>query len=73
MVRNGAGKSNSSSIQKTTIFLLFRSGLKEPEYKVKVYYTRGPDYGNVKIFVNNRLTGEIKGYSPMIYPGGSSL
>jgi len=45
--------------------------LEEPEYTVKVYYTKGPDYGNVKIFANDQLAGEIHGYSPTIYPGGA--
>jgi hypothetical protein len=49
------------------------TGLDEQEYKVKVYYTKGPDYGNVKIFAGNELAGEIPGYSPMIYPGGSVM
>ena len=47
--------------------------LKEPEYKIHVYFTKGPDYGNVKIFANDQLAGEIKGYSPMIYPGGAVI
>jgi hypothetical protein len=52
-------------------FMFSFNDLKEPEYKVKVFYTKGPDYGNVKIFANNQLAGEIKGYHPGIYPGGS--
>ncbi len=47
------------------------SGLKEREYKIHIYYTKGPDYGNIKIFANDQFAGEIKGFSPMIYPGGS--
>jgi hypothetical protein len=43
-------------------FTFSLNDLKEPEYKVNVYYTKGPDYGNVKIYANNQLAGEIKGY-----------
>jgi len=53
------------------VFTFTFTDLKEPEYKINVYFTKGPDYGNVKIFANDQPAGEIKGYSSMIYPGGS--
>jgi hypothetical protein len=53
------------------VFTFTFPNLEEPDYKVKVYYTKGPDYGNVKIFAGDQLAGEIKGYNPMIFPGGS--
>jgi len=46
------------------------SGLKEPQYNFKLFYTKGPTYGNAEVFVNNIKAGEIHGYSPYTLPDG---
>ena len=44
--------------------------LNEPQYNVNIYFTRGPDYGNVEIFHNDLPVGKIEGYNPTLIPGG---
>ena len=39
-------------------------------YRVDVYYTKGPDYGDADIVVNGRKVGVIAGYSKTALPGG---
>ncbi len=51
-------------------FRLDINGLKEPVYDMNLYYSKGPDYGNADIFVNNIRAGTISGYSPHILPSG---
>jgi hypothetical protein len=51
-------------------FPLVLTGLEENSYSLDLYYTKGPDYGNVRIFNGEKLVGEIRGFSPMIVPGG---
>lgn len=41
------------------------------EFNVDLYYTKGPDYGNVKIMENGKKVGQINGYSKQVYPGGA--
>ena len=45
-------------------------GLNENSYTFHLYYTKGPDYGNLNVFINDRKVGEIKGYSPVLIHGG---
>ena len=45
--------------------------LKENNYNLHIFYSKGPDYGNVSVFMNDQKVGEIKGYYPTVYPGGS--
>ncbi len=42
----------------------------EDRYNVDIYYTKGPDYGDVNIMYNGNKVGEIHGYDSEIYPGG---
>jgi hypothetical protein len=51
-------------------FRLTLDKLNEPQYNVNIYFTRGPDYGNVEIFHNDLPTGKIEGFSPTLIPGG---
>ncbi|MCX6244060.1 MAG: DUF2961 domain-containing protein [Bacteroidetes bacterium] len=44
--------------------------LDESGYDIYIYYTKGPDYGNVDVFMGSEKVGQIKGYAPMIMPGG---
>ncbi len=44
--------------------------LREPFYYLDLYYTKGPDYGNADIFLNDINVGKIQGYSPYILPTG---
>ena len=37
-------------------------GLFESNYSVDLYYSQGPEYGNVGIFLDDKKIGEIKGY-----------
>lgn len=46
------------------------SGLSENSYTLELYYTKGPDYGNIGVYYNDVKKGELKGYAPMITPGG---
>lgn len=51
-------------------FELTINGLKESIYDMDLYYSKGPEYGNAKIFVNNVQAGVITGYSPHMLPNG---
>jgi hypothetical protein len=51
-------------------FKLDINGLKESFYELNLYYSKGPEYGNADIFVNNVKAGIISGYSPNILPSG---
>ncbi|NIV71184.1 DUF2961 domain-containing protein, partial [Candidatus Saccharibacteria bacterium] len=42
----------------------------EDRYNVDVYFTMGPDYGDVEIFYAQEKVGEFSGYHPTIFPGG---
>jgi hypothetical protein len=44
--------------------------LLESEYDMELYYSKGPEYGNAEIFVNNVRSGEISGFSPHLMPNG---
>ncbi len=45
-------------------------GLDESRYNVTFYYSRGPEYGNADVFVNNVKVGTLNGYSPYLLPDG---
>ncbi len=51
-------------------FGLDLNGLREAVYDMNLYYSKGPDYGNADIYVNNFKAGTIDGYSPHILPNG---
>ncbi len=51
-------------------FGLDLNGLREAVYDMNIYYSKGPDYGNADIFVNNVKAGTISGYSPHTMPNG---
>ena len=51
-------------------FSLSLNRLEEASYKIRVFYTRGPEYGNVDVFLGAEKVGQIKGYAPFIQPGG---
>ena len=51
-------------------FGLDLNGLKEPLYNIDLYYTKGPDYGNADVYLNDIKAGTIHGYSPFILPDG---
>jgi len=46
------------------------NGLKESVYDLNLYHSKGPEYGNADIYVNNVKAGTIYGYSPYILPSG---
>jgi len=46
------------------------NGLKESIYDLKLYYSKGPAYGNADIYINDVKAGSIMGYSPHIRPDG---
>jgi hypothetical protein len=52
------------------IFSLFLNNLEENDYNLRIYYTRGPEYGNIDVFVGSEKAGTIDGYAPFIQPGG---
>ncbi len=48
--------------------------VKEPDnYSVRVFYTKGADYGNTDIFFNRKKVGRIEGYSQSVIPGGAII
>lgn len=42
----------------------------EPRYDVSVYFTKGPECGDVSVMFGGEKVGEIKGYSSTTEPGG---
>jgi hypothetical protein len=51
-------------------FSLRLNHLEEASYNIRLYYTIGPEYGNVDVFLGAEKVGQIKGYAPFIQPGG---
>jgi hypothetical protein len=51
-------------------FSLFLAHLEETGYDIRIYYTKGPDYGNADVFLGAEKVGQINGYAPFIQPGG---
>ncbi|HNY03739.1 MAG TPA: DUF2961 domain-containing protein [Bacteroidales bacterium] len=45
--------------------------LEEQDYRMTLYYTRGPDYGDAEVFINNVSIGTLTGYSPSLLPDGT--
>jgi hypothetical protein len=42
-------------------------------YELIGYFTRGPDYGNIRVAMNGQpLPGTVQGYSPTVTPSGPS-
>ncbi len=56
--------------QEKDSFSLNIQNLQDISYTVNLYYTKGPNYGNVGIWVGDKKVGEIDGYYPTIHPGG---
>ncbi|MGE5425081.1 MAG: glycoside hydrolase family 172 protein, partial [Syntrophothermus sp.] len=44
--------------------------LEESAYDIEIYYTRGPEFGNVAIYHDKTKIGKINGYAPAEIPGG---
>jgi hypothetical protein len=42
----------------------------EDRYIVDVYFSKGPDYGDVEIYYRDQKIGEYSGYHPEVFPGG---
>ena len=51
-------------------FSLFLTNLEETGYDFRVYYTKGPEYGNIDVYAGTEKVGQINGYAPFIQPGG---
>jgi hypothetical protein len=51
-------------------FSLNLNRLEENGYNIRIYYTRGPDYGNADVYIGSEKVGHIRGYAPFIQPGG---
>ena len=51
-------------------FSVILNHLDEIGYDIDLYYTKGPDYANVDVYLGEEKVGQIKGYSPMLQPGG---
>ncbi len=54
-------------------FSLFLAHLEETCYDIRVYYTKGPEYGNADVYMGTEKAGQIDGYAPFIQPGGYLL
>jgi hypothetical protein len=51
-------------------FTLSLTRLLDPVYTVDIYYSQGPDYGNVRVYDGDRFVGGFSGYNPTIRAGG---
>jgi hypothetical protein len=51
-------------------FTLYLKKLMDPEYTVDIYFTQGPDYGDIRVFDGDRQLGSFSGYNPTIRAGG---
>ena len=51
-------------------FTIRLKNLMDPDYSVEVYFTQGPDYGNVKIYDGQRLAASFSGFNPTVRAGG---
>jgi hypothetical protein len=51
-------------------FAIYLKNLMDPEYTVEIYFTQGPDHGNIKVYEGDRLLGGFSGYNPTIRAGG---
>ncbi len=52
------------------IFSVTLPAQKEATYSINLYYTQGPDYGNIGIYQGEKRVAGISGYSRTIRPGG---
>ncbi len=50
-------------------FELSLSNLEEAQYDIDLYYTKGPDYGKVKVFQDTRLLAKFNGQNKKMLPG----
>ena len=44
--------------------------LMDDEYTVDIYFTQGPDHGNIRVFEGDRLLGGFSGFHPTVRAGG---
>jgi hypothetical protein len=51
-------------------FTMHLKNLLDEEYSVDVYFTQGPEYGNIRVYEGSRLLGSFSGYHPTIRAGG---
>lgn len=51
-------------------FTVHLKNLQDREYTADIYYSEGPDHGNVQIYEGERLAGSLMGYSPVFRAGG---
>jgi hypothetical protein len=51
-------------------FTLDIPGAAEKAYNIDLYFTQGPDYGDVEIFHDSEKVGEYTGYNEEVFPGG---
>ena len=54
-------------------FSLAIPGVIEDSYNVDLYFTKGPDYGNVDVIYAGKKVGEINGYHESVFPGGKII
>ena len=51
-------------------FTVRLKNLMDPEYTIDIFFTQGPDYGNVKVYEDDRVLGGFSGFNPTIRAGG---
>ncbi|HTX89553.1 MAG TPA: glycoside hydrolase family 172 protein [Bacteroidales bacterium] len=56
--------------EKNDSFSLVLNNMSESQYDIRIYFTRGPDYGNTAVYYQNKKIGEIAGFNPSIIPAG---
>ncbi|TSA24066.1 MAG: DUF2961 domain-containing protein [Bacteroidetes bacterium] len=53
-----------------SVFNLNLNKMFESSYRIDLYFSKGPDYGNVEILDGKKVIGRIDGYAPFLQAGG---
>lgn len=56
---------DSGSMISFNLDKMFESG-----YQIDLYFTKGPDFGNLEFYYQKKLVGKFDGYAPVLKPGG---
>ncbi|MBL7138150.1 MAG: DUF2961 domain-containing protein [Bacteroidales bacterium] len=58
-------RSDSGSVITINLERMFES-----EYRIDLYFSKGPDYGNIEIYRQQEMLGRFDGYAPQLQAGG---
>lgn len=51
-------------------FMIYLKNLMDKEYSADIYFTQGPDYGNISVYYGDTMVASYSGYSPVLKAGG---